>query len=333
MNLSVKTILLLFVMLWANSSFAQSGLKFANLGDFETSKGEIIKDTKIAYRTVGKLNAEKSNAVLWPTWFTGTSEQILQWGILNNTIDTTGLYVIVVDALGNGVSSSPSNTGKFPQITIRDMVNSQYELLTKHLGIDHLHAVMGISMGGMQTYEWLVAYPDFMDKAVAIIGTPRQSFYDILFWQTQADLIENAGKNKRKLEFAMKRVYDLFTMNLYTPDFFHKNVKPENAEEYMKEQYAKMFHHANYLVQLKAMISHDIYKSANRSIDNIDDVVKADLLVVVNKQDHTVNPLNSIAIAKSLKSKLKVLDTENGHALPFYDHKQVKMEVVPFLSK
>ncbi|MFA8436907.1 MAG: alpha/beta fold hydrolase [Marinifilaceae bacterium] len=333
MNLLVRTILLLFVMVWANSSFAQSELKFANLGDFKTTGGEVIKEAKIGYRTVGELNSDKSNAILWPTWFTGTSEQILQWGILNNTIDTTGLYVIIVDALGNGVSSSPSNTSKFPAISIRDMVNSQRELLVNHLKIDHLHAVMGISMGGMQTYEWLVAYPDYMDKAIAIIGTPKQSFYDILFWQSQADLIENAGKNKRKIEFAMKRVYDLFTMNLYTPSFLANNVKPENAKEYMEEQYAKIIHHADYLVQMKAMIKHDIYKSSNSTVDNIDDVIKAELLVVVNEQDHTVNPLNSIAISRSLKSKLKVLDTENGHALPFFDHKQVKKEVVPFLKK
>jgi hypothetical protein len=106
MNILVRTILLLFVMVWANSSFAQAELKFANLGDFKTTGGEVIKEAKIGYRTVGKLNSDKSNAVLWPTWFTGTSEQILQWGILNNTIDTTGLYVIIVDALGNGVSSA-----------------------------------------------------------------------------------------------------------------------------------------------------------------------------------------------------------------------------------
>jgi len=333
MKLTVKSILLLFVMVWANSSFAQSDLKYANLGDFKTTKGEVIKEAKVAYRTFGKLNADKSNAVLWPTWFTGTSEHIVQWGVLNNTIDTTGLYVVIVDALGNGVSSSPSNTKKFPSLTIRDMVNSQYELLVNHLGVNKLNTIIGVSMGGMQTYEWLVTYPDFMEKAIAIIGTPKQSSYDMLFWGMQADLLEAAGNNKQKLEVAMKRVTDIATMNLFSPEFLVKSVKPEGTKGYMEEQYAKMIHHADYLVQLKAMLAHDIYNSANTTADKIDDVIKADLLVVVNKQDHTVNPLNAIAIAKELNGELKVVDSMSGHGLLFFDHKEVKKVIVPFLAK
>jgi homoserine O-acetyltransferase len=69
--------------------------------------------------------------------------------------------VILVDALGNGLSSSPSNTSNFPDITIHDMVVAEHELLTRKLKISHLYAVMGISMGGMQTFEWLASYPDF----------------------------------------------------------------------------------------------------------------------------------------------------------------------------
>ncbi len=89
--------------------------------------------------------------------------------------DTGKYFVVTIDAIGNGVSSSPSNSKSqprlsFPNFTIRDMVESEHRLATETFGIKHLHAVMGISMGGMQTFEWITAYPDFMDAAVPMAG-------------------------------------------------------------------------------------------------------------------------------------------------------------------
>ncbi len=104
----MKTILsLLLLVLVINHIHAQSELQIANIGDFTTTEGKIIEDCKVGYRTIGEVNADKSNVVLWSTWFTGTTEQIINYGFTNSLIDTTGLYIILVDALTNGVSSSP----------------------------------------------------------------------------------------------------------------------------------------------------------------------------------------------------------------------------------
>ena len=145
--------------------------------------GEVLRDARIGYRTAGKLNAERSNGILFPTWFTGNTEQLFTTGAVA-PVDTSRFFLIAVDALANGTSSSPSNTDgqagqAFPMVTIRDMVNSQRRLLTEVLGVRHLHAVMGISMGGMQTFEWITAYPGFMDRAVPIVGSPRLGSYDL----------------------------------------------------------------------------------------------------------------------------------------------------------
>jgi len=80
---------------------------------------------------------------------------------------------------------------QFPRITIRDLVETQHELLTGVLGIHHLKAVMGISMGGMQTFQRIVAYPSFMDKAIPIVGSPRLAPHDLVLWQVQIDTITN----------------------------------------------------------------------------------------------------------------------------------------------
>ncbi len=158
---------------------AQGAQQFAALGDLKLQGGGVIQDFRLGYRTLGRLNAEKSNAILWPSWLGGKSADLLQFLGPGKVVDTTNFFVILVDAIGNGVSSSPSNNSKqrlmkFPVFTIRDMVEAEHRLLTEVLHISHLRAVMGISMGGMQTFEWAVAYPRNPLRSTSCCG-PRRS--------------------------------------------------------------------------------------------------------------------------------------------------------------
>ena len=183
-------------LLAAITLHAQDGQqRFAALGDFRLESGETIRDCRIGYRTWGKLNAARNNAILFPTWFTGTTAQLAGNFGAGKMLDPAQWYIIAVDALGDGVSSSPSNSTaqprmKFPRFTIRDMVESQHRMHTGPIGLTHLHAVMGISMGGMQTFQWMVAYPDFLDRAIPIVGTPRLTPYDTLLWEAERHAIE-----------------------------------------------------------------------------------------------------------------------------------------------
>src|SRR4029077_461894 len=179
----------------AQTTPAEGTQRFAELGDLKLRDGGVIQDFRLGYRTLGKLNADKSNAVLWPTWLGGKSEDLLQFLGPGKVVDTANYFVVLVDAIGDGVSSSPSNSSKqplmkFPVFTIRDMVDAEHRLLTDVLHVSHLHAVMGISLGGMQTFEWAVAYPDFMDLAVPMFGSPQSTSYDKLLWTSQIDAIE-----------------------------------------------------------------------------------------------------------------------------------------------
>ena len=78
-------------------------------------------------------------------------------------VDTTRHHVIIIDALADGHSSSPSNSAvgavAFAGLTIGDMVEVQHRFLTEHLGLQHARAIVGISMGGFQVFEWAIRYP------------------------------------------------------------------------------------------------------------------------------------------------------------------------------
>src|SRR5262245_28159817 len=93
---------IVFTLAFFNFSALAQYLQFAQFGDFKLENGQIIRDCRIAYRTFGKLNAAKSNAIIFPTWAGGTTEQ-LKGTIVPGKIDSNRYFVIAIDALANGV--------------------------------------------------------------------------------------------------------------------------------------------------------------------------------------------------------------------------------------
>ncbi len=178
---------LLFVFGLVPAAFAQAptepGLEFYKIGDFKLQSGEVLRDFSIAYMTQGTLNAKKSNAVLMVTAISGNHHRIDFMIGAGKGIDTDKLFVVKTNAIGNGLTTSPSNSATqhgtaFPHFTLRDMVESQ-KMLLQHLGIDHLVAVAGASMGGMQTLQWGVSYPTMMDSLIALTPMARTAPWSI----------------------------------------------------------------------------------------------------------------------------------------------------------
>ena len=148
------------------------------IGDLTLESGETIRDFSISYVTHGTLNAKKSNAILMVTAISGNHHRLDFLIGPGKALDTDKYFIVCTDAIGNGLTTSPSNSTaqphmKFPRFLIRDMVTSQYKLMTQHLGISHVVAVIGPSMGGMQTLQWGVSHPDFMDSLVALVPLAR----------------------------------------------------------------------------------------------------------------------------------------------------------------
>ena len=174
----------------------QGEFKLYELGNFILESGETLRGTKMAYRTFGKLNAEKSNAILVTTWFSGTGKVMEDVYVgQNHALDPDRYFIVIVDQLGSGVSSSPQNTpapqamAKFPKLTIGDDVRAQRQMLTDLFGIERLALVIGGSMGGQQVYEWIVAYPMMVERAAPIAATARISLHQQVFVETLQEAI------------------------------------------------------------------------------------------------------------------------------------------------
>ena len=291
------------VILFAAVAHGQE-LRFANVGDW-----------KIGYRTYGTLAADKSNAIVVLTWFGGTTEGLAGWIGPGNLYDSSKYYVIAIDALGDGVSSSPSNSS-LTQITIRDMVRSQYELLTRELKLGHVYAVSGLSMGGMQTFQWVVSYPEFMTKAIPIVGTPKLTAYDLLLWKTELSLLDSPN--------GLKAVADINEMHLHTPAYIASHTKDIDALMKSHEDTLRKLDPRNYAAVLKAMIGHDIGPY---------ETVRAKMLIVTSAQDHMVNPAPAEEFARRTKSQLLVLTGDCGHLATACEKDKLIGAVTRFLAQ
>src|SRR6185295_5711423 len=135
--------------------------------------GATIVDYRQSFVVHGALNAARSNAVLVCPALTATHHRLDFLIGAGKALDPAHWCVVVADPIGNGLSTSPSNSGaqpgmRFPRFALRDMVEAQRRLLVEHLGIERVHAVVGASMGGMQALQWAVSHPGVMARVVAM---------------------------------------------------------------------------------------------------------------------------------------------------------------------
>jgi homoserine O-acetyltransferase/O-succinyltransferase len=170
---------------------------------FALEGGGILRGVDIAYETWGELNGSASNAVLICHALTGDSHvagssghghpAVGWWDDLvgpGKAIDTERWFVVCGNVLGGcqgttGPASVDPDTGRpyggrFPVVTIRDIVRSQ-ALLATHLGIPRWLAVVGGSMGGMQALEWTVMYPERV-RSAAVLATSVAASAQQIAW-------------------------------------------------------------------------------------------------------------------------------------------------------
>lgn len=147
------------------------------LGDLTLESGDVIRDFEISYVTHGTRSGTADNVILVLTAIGSTHHRLDFLIGPNRPLNPDRHFIICADAIGNGLTTSPSNSRmqpdlSFPRFTIRDMVVSQQRLLDA-LGVERLASVVGASMGGMQALQWAVSDPDRMRSIVALVPMAR----------------------------------------------------------------------------------------------------------------------------------------------------------------
>lgn len=159
--------------------------RMAELGDHALESGEVLRSLRLSYVTHGALSEQRDNAVL-VTCAIGSTHHRLDFLIgPGRALDPNRFFIVAVDALGNGLSTSPSNSLEqpgpaFPRFGIRDLVTTQARLLTETLDLASLRAVVGASMGGMQALQWAVQPLLRLDAAVALTPMARTTAWSRL---------------------------------------------------------------------------------------------------------------------------------------------------------
>src|SRR6201996_7179966 len=175
-----RLVCVLFVLLCAHAWGLEAPVRHEFvIKNFKTESGVVLPEARVVYGTYGHLNAARDNAILLPSHYMAKLTGYEWLMVPDKALDPSKLFLVTTELFGNGSSSSPSNTSepfhgpRFPVMTVRDNVEAVHQLLTHELGIQHLRAVIGFSMGAEQAFQWAVSYPDYMDRIVATSGTAR----------------------------------------------------------------------------------------------------------------------------------------------------------------
>jgi homoserine O-acetyltransferase len=163
----------------------QAKAELFQLGDVTLQSGDVLQGGQLAYVTCGVLNERGDNAVLFPTYYTGTHRENLAMLGPGRALDPERYFIVIVNQFGNGESSSPSNHptqrgAQFPKVSLFDNVHAQWRLL-EQLGVERLALAFGWSMGAQQAYHHAALFPDRVERLLAVCGSARTSPHNWVF--------------------------------------------------------------------------------------------------------------------------------------------------------
>jgi homoserine O-acetyltransferase/O-succinyltransferase len=286
-----------------------------DLGNFPLENGETLRNAKLLYKTHGKLNDKKDNAILFAHMWSGTSSSMEGFIGKGRPLDPEKYFIILPGMFGNGFSSSPSNTptphdrGAFPDVTIGDDVVAQHRLLTERFGIKQLELVLGWSMGAQQTYEWAVRYPDMVKRAAPFAGFAKVTPHNALWVTSHEDALKsdpnfNNGfyDNASDCHVGIRRHSRLWGVMGLCQDFYKqetwRSLSFSSLEDFQKGFWDNYFlpMDPNNLICMSWKWRHgDVSKHANGNLKEALSRIKAKTYVITFTNDMFFPPEHSMA--------------------------------------
>lgn len=301
-----------------------SDYEIFDLGDFRLRSGAVMEGAFLAYRTYGRLNAAGDNAVVMPTFYTGTHRRNEVFFGPGRPVDPGKHFIIGINMFGNGLSASPSNRGgaDFPQPTLADNVEAQHRLVTA-LGVRRIRLVYGWSMAGCQSYQWAARFPEMVDAILPFCASARCSphnwvFLDGVSAALMADPAFAEGRYteppRRGLE-AFGRVYAgwafsqaYFRHALHRPRF-------ETREELLAEwarEHAEDWDANDLLCMLRAWQMHDIADGGDLAAAL--GRIRARAVLMPASSDLYFPPEDNAAEQRHIpQAGLRIFHTDHGH--------------------
>ncbi|MEV0070837.1 MULTISPECIES: alpha/beta fold hydrolase [unclassified Amycolatopsis] len=306
-----------------------------DLGTVRLQEGATLSDAKLAYKTYGELNGDKSNAIVYPTWYSGQhydNEWLIGEGM---ALDPARYFIIIPNMLGNGLSSSPSNTpaphdrASFPRVTMYDNVQFQHRLVTERFGIGTLELVTGWSMGAGQTYQWAVSFPDMVKRILPFCGSAKTSLHNFVFLEgvraaLTADAAYNGGRYDKQPDIglrAMARVYAGwgFCQQFYRETIYEREpLGYASLEDFLVAFWEGLFlkRDANNLLTMLWTWQHaDIGNTPGmRSVEDALGAIRAPAIVMPAQQDLYFPPEDNEWEVKHMhRAELRVIPGAWGH--------------------
>ena len=304
------------------------------LGTVSLLSGEKLDSAFLIYKTYGKLNKNKDNVVVLPTFYTGSHQRNEGFFGIGRAINPEKHFVVSINMFGNGFSSSPSNTPapqdgpRFPHISLWDNIACQYKLLTEYLGIDRIALVTGWSMAGCQAYQWASQYPDFVDAILPFCASAKTSTHNYVFLEgVRAALCADQNWNNGDYDSppvdglkAFARVYAgwAFSQTFYRDSLFQE-IGYETMEDLLidwENEHVENWDANNLLAKLATWQASDISVGPlyNGNFKMALKAIRAKTILMPCTQDLYFPPEdNAVEASYIMNAELRPFDSPFGH--------------------